>query len=139
VWPNEAVELKAYVFNKNSKSRQTKPNTDIGRRLLSPRNERQSEKTTDVESTNKSPEKKIKTPLVTLIVKPDCMSQGNGIFLTNDIEQIPKDQCMVVQEYLPHPHLIDKLKYDIRLYVLILSCDPLKIFMYKEGLVRFAT
>ena len=46
---------------------------------------------------------------------------------------------MVVQEYLAHPHLIDKLKYDIRLYVLVLSCDPLKIFLYKEGLVRFAT
>ena len=46
---------------------------------------------------------------------------------------------MVVQEYLPNPHLIDKLKYDIRLYVLILSCDPLKIYLYKEGLVRFCT
>lgn len=75
VWPNEAVELKAYVFNKNSKARQNKSNGDTGRRLLSPRNERQSEKTTDVESTvNKCPEKKIKIPPVTLIVKPDCMS-----------------------------------------------------------------
>jgi tubulin polyglutamylase TTLL6/13 len=34
---------------------------------------------------------------------------------------------------------MDKLKFDIRLYVLVLSCDPLKIFLYKEGLVRFAT
>ena len=37
------------------------------------------------------------------------------------------------------PHLIDELKYDIRLYVLVISCDPLKIFMFREGLVRFAT
>ena len=27
----------------------------------------------------------------------------------------------------------------MRLYVLVLSCEPLKIFLYEEGLVRFAT
>lgn len=74
-----------------------------------------------------------------MIVKPDCMSQGKGIFLTHDIESIPKDDTYVVQEYLQNPYLIDGLKFDLRLYVLVLSCDPLKIFLYKEGLVRFAT
>ena len=37
------------------------------------------------------------------------------------------------------PYLIDNLKFDLRLYVLILSCDPLKIFLYQDGIVRFAT
>jgi tubulin polyglutamylase TTLL6/13 len=45
----------------------------------------------------------------------------------------------VVQEYLSHPYLIDGLKFDMRIYVLIFSCEPLKIFLHKEGLVRFAT
>jgi hypothetical protein len=27
----------------------------------------------------------------------------------------------------------------MRIYVLIFSCEPLKIFLHKEGLVRFAT
>ena len=27
----------------------------------------------------------------------------------------------------------------MRIYVLVLSCDPMKIFLHKEGLVRFAT
>lgn len=27
----------------------------------------------------------------------------------------------------------------MRIYVLVLSCEPLKIFLHKEGLVRFAT
>ena len=40
---------------------------------------------------------------------------------------------------MQNPYLLDGLKFDIRLYVLVLSCDPLKIFLYEEGMVRFAT
>jgi tubulin polyglutamylase TTLL6/13 len=45
----------------------------------------------------------------------------------------------VVQEYLARPLLLEGLKSDLRIYVLVLSCDPLKIFIHKEGMVRFAT
>ena len=42
-------------------------------------------------------------------------------------------------EYIDTPFLINGIKFDIRLYVLITSIDSLKIYIFEDGIVNFAT
>ncbi|CDW86808.1 tubulin-tyrosine ligase family protein [Stylonychia lemnae] len=73
------------------------------------------------------------------ILKPNASSCGKGISVLGPQDPIPKKGGYLVSKYLAHPHLIDGLKYDLRIYVLVTSYDPLKIYLFREGLVRFAT
>lgn len=45
----------------------------------------------------------------------------------------------MVSQYLSNPYLINGFKFDLRIYCLVTCFDPLKVYMFKEGLVRFAT
>ncbi|XP_064421683.1 tubulin polyglutamylase ttll6 [Latimeria chalumnae] len=75
----------------------------------------------------------------TYICKPDSGCQGRGIFVTKSLKDIKPEEDMICQVYISKPFVIDGFKFDLRIYVLITSCDPLRIFIYKEGLARFAT
>lgn len=74
----------------------------------------------------------------TYIVKPAAAAQGRGIFLTQTLKDIHMDG-MVCQIYLKRPLLIEGFKFDLRVYALVTSLDPLRIYIYNEGLTRFAT
>ena len=67
------------------------------------------------------------------------MSQGKGIFLTRRIEDLEPGEHYVIQRYMHRPYLIDNLKFDFRIYVLLAGVDPLRIYVFNEGLARFAT
>eukprot|EP00079_Xenopus_tropicalis_P028542 XP_012823512.1 PREDICTED: tubulin polyglutamylase TTLL5 isoform X1 [Xenopus tropicalis] len=73
------------------------------------------------------------------IVKPVASSRGRGVYLINSPSLISMEDNILVSRYIGNPLLIDGFKFDVRLYVLITSYDPLVIYLYEEGLTRFAT
>ena len=50
-----------------------------------------------------------------------------------------KKSGYIISEYIRDPHLLDGYKYDMRIYVVVTSLNPLKIYMYKKGLCRMCT
>lgn len=79
-------------------------------------------------------------PKALWILKPSALSCGRGIKVISHKSKISsKKNGYIVSKYLSNPHLINGYKYDLRVYVGINSFDPLRVFVYKEGLVRFAT
>ncbi|KAI9982593.1 hypothetical protein PInf_008565 [Phytophthora infestans] len=73
------------------------------------------------------------------VVNPVALSRGRGISLVNDLSQVIYGEQVVIQEYIAAPRLLDGFKFDLRLYVLVTSFNPLEAFLYDEGFVRLCT
>ncbi|XP_018091201.1 tubulin polyglutamylase TTLL4 isoform X2 [Xenopus laevis] len=73
------------------------------------------------------------------IVKPPASARGMGIQVIHKWSQLPKKRPLLVQRYLHKPYLISGSKFDLRIYVYVTSFDPLRIYMFTDGLVRFAS
>nr|CCA27829.1 tubulintyrosine ligase family putative [Albugo laibachii Nc14] len=85
------------------------------------------------ESNAQSPEANI------WIMKPVASSRGRGISLVNDLNQLVYGENVVIQRYVHRPLLINGYKFDLRLYVLVTSFNPLEAFLYQKGFVRLCT
>lgn len=81
------------------------------------------------------------------IAKPTAGSLGEGIILIKDLNDLDNllnssdasKYGYAIQQYINNPLLIDNKKFDLRLYVLISSINPLIVYLNEEGLARFCT
>lgn len=87
-------------------------------------------------------------PRAMWIYKPANGSCGKGIrVMTGQVNSHTDSELLkksgqfsaVVQRYINDPLTVNGYKFDMRLYVVVSSFDPLRIYLNDEGLVRFAT
>lgn len=66
------------------------------------------------------------------ILKPVAASCGRGIKIVDSSMNVSPSsrEGMLASRYISNPHLINGLKYDLRVYVLVTSYCPLKIYVY---------
>ena len=73
------------------------------------------------------------------LIKPTYGDQGRGIRILKSIKDLKKYRSCIITKYLSKPNLVNGKKYDLRMYVLVSSVNPLIIYVYNDGLVRVAT
>lgn len=95
-----------------------------------------------------------KQPNYLWILKPANRSQGSGIVLVNKLNKIKKmnferkitsennqivtvNDSYIISRYIDNPLLIGGKKFDMRMYVLVTSYHPLKVWKFKYGFCRF--
>jgi hypothetical protein len=59
--------------------------------------------------------------------------------LTKPHELPPDTKDVLIQHYVDDPYLINGFKFDMRIYVAATCFDPLRLYVFTDGLARFAT
>lgn len=78
-------------------------------------------------------------PLNYWIMKPVGLSRGRGIRLLQDLGDLTYNTTCVVQKYVEQPLCINNYKFDLRLYIVVLSFTPLEVYIYTDGFARIST
>ena len=72
------------------------------------------------------------------IVKPRHCQGGQSITLTNQSAAVVNASEAVVQRYIDDPYLVNGRKAHIRIYGLVAASAPVRLYVYRDGIVRFA-
>lgn len=78
------------------------------------------------------------------IIKPGQNARGSGVRCVKDLDEILDSGCKmqsrVVQKYTEKPLLVPMplgmCKFDLRIWVLVTSCDPLQVYIYNTCYCR---
>lgn len=73
------------------------------------------------------------------LLKPKNAARGKGIQLVGDPAEVPMESSWMVQEYLENPHTMHGRKYVLRLYVLVSSVSPFRVYLYHQGFAKLAS
>lgn len=81
------------------------------------------------------------------ICKPTEAAMGQGIFVCRNSHELAFQlkarkkylHQLLISEYIEKPYLLRGVKFDLRVYVLVVSMAPLRVYVFEEGLVRYAT
>ena len=79
------------------------------------------------------------------ILKPGGKSRGRGIEIYTNSEELlksieeSKDTIWVVQKYIEKPLIIIGKKFDIRVWILVTSVEPLTVWMFMRPYLRFTS
>lgn len=77
----------------------------------------------------------------TYIVKPSAGAMGRGIFMAQTERDVELSELTtsVAQLYISEPLLLSGLKFDLRIYVLITSVDPLQVKIAVQNVYSTST
>lgn len=76
------------------------------------------------------------------ILKPSAGDQGSGIHIVNEFNEISdlmQEEEYVLQTYIDRPLLIDKKKFDLRIYMVLYGVETMHGYLYEDGMARFCT
>ncbi|KAJ3026821.1 UNVERIFIED_CONTAM: Tubulin polyglutamylase ttll5 [Siphonaria sp. JEL0065] len=75
------------------------------------------------------------------IVKPVNSTMMKGSQIIDSLAELPTrlklDDRFLVQKYIDNPLKVNGCRFDLRVYVAVTSFNPLRVYMFQEGLVKY--